>query len=404
VSTFLSRWTEAAVTSTGYFWTALWAFALGYVISSLIQVLMTPARMRRAMGDAGPRSMALGTFFGFLSSSCSFSALSTTRALFQKGAGLAPALAFMLASTNLVIELGIVIAIFLTWQFVVGEYLGGLLLILLAWLLVRLTRPRELVASVRDRLADDASADDERSSDWRSLIRSLGGWERIGETYVGEWLMVWKDVVIGFTVAGVISAFVPESFFRTLFVGSGGPGAANPGGWAVVAQTIVGPVAAFFTFIGSMGNVPLASLLFDRGVSFAGVMAFLFSDLVVLPVLRINASYYGWKMALYILALLLIALVVTSLTLHYGLALFDLLPEPGTGRLAADRDFFALDHTSVLNAIFLAASGVLGLLWWRGRGRRYRDNGSTSAMDRVLKGGALASLAWIVGGLLLVLS
>ena len=132
---FLRRWGESAHTSLGFFWMALWAFALGYIISSLIQVLVTQKRMKAAMGDTGPKSIALGTFFGFISSSCSFAALSTTRALFQKGAGLVPSLAFMLSSTNLVIELGIVIAIFLSWQFVVGEYLGGLLLIFLADLL-----------------------------------------------------------------------------------------------------------------------------------------------------------------------------------------------------------------------------------------------------------------------------
>jgi hypothetical protein len=384
---------------------ALWAFALGYVISSLIQVLVTPAGMRRTMGDSGPGSVALGTFFGFLSSSCSFSALSTTRALFQKGAGLAASLAFLLASTNLVIELGIVIAIFLTWQFVVGEYVGGILLVLIVWLLVRLTRPRGLVTSARERVADEMIHDEEETDDWRRALTSARGWEKIGRIYVGEWRMVWKDVLIGFAVAGVIAAFVPDSFFRSLFVGSGGPSAANPGFWSVVQQTVVGPVAAFFTFIGSMGNIPLAALLFDKGVSFAGVMAFIFSDLVVLPVLRINASYYGWKMALYILGLLLVGLVITAITLHYSLAMFDLLPEPGSGRLASGRDHFGLNYTSILNGLFLGITAVLGWRWWRGRtsAGHAHEHGSPSLVDRILTVVAIAAALWLILGWCLAL-
>lgn len=282
---FLTQWHQAATTSVGLFWMAFWAFGLGYLISSMIQVFVTRERMRRHLGETGAASVGLGTFFGFVSSSCSFAALATTRSLFAKGAGLVPALAFLLASTNLVIELGIVIAVFLGWQFVVGEYLGGALLILLMWLVVRLTASKRLVQRARERArkAEDAEESDERP-DWKQLIRSRAGWRQVAGKYVMEWHMVWKDVTLGFTVAGVIAAFVPKSFFQALFVGAGTD---DPAFWEVLAQSLVGPVAAFFTFIGSMGNIPLAAVLFENGVSFAGVMAFIFSDLVVLPVLRI---------------------------------------------------------------------------------------------------------------------
>lgn len=157
---FFQAWADAAMTTLGFFWMALWAFCLGYVISSMIQVFVTHERMRRTMGTAGPRSMALATFFGFVSSSCSFAALSATRALFQKGTGLAPALAFLLASTNLVIELGILIFIFLSWQFVVGEYLGGLILIGTMWLLVRWTAPKRLVEAAREHAKQSSTDED----------------------------------------------------------------------------------------------------------------------------------------------------------------------------------------------------------------------------------------------------
>ncbi|MEQ9396022.1 permease [Haliea sp.] len=174
---FATLWHEAAITSLGFFWMALWAFVLGYIISSLIQVLITRSRMQQAMGKDGVRSIALGTFFGFLSSSCSFSALATTRAIFNKGAGLAPSLAFMLASTNLVIELGMVITIFLGWQFVVGEYVGGILLILVTWLLVRITRPRRLEAHARRKMDDGDAEADGGDKSWKEKITSREGWQ-----------------------------------------------------------------------------------------------------------------------------------------------------------------------------------------------------------------------------------
>src|SRR6056297_4223985 len=154
---FLNAWHDAATTTVGLFWMAFWAFGLGYLISSMIQVFVSREGMKRTMGESGASSVGLGALFGFISSSCSFAALATTKSLFKKGAGLVPSLAFLLASTNLVIELGIVIAVFLTWQFVVGEYLGGLLLIGIVWLFVRLTKPDALVDEARDHVEDDGS-------------------------------------------------------------------------------------------------------------------------------------------------------------------------------------------------------------------------------------------------------
>ncbi len=396
---FLEQWNSAATTTTGLFWMAFWAFGLGYLISSMIQVFVTRERMRKSMGETGPGSIALGSFFGFISSSCSFAALSTTRSLFAKGAGLAPSLAFLLASTNLVIELGIVIAVFLGWQFVVGEYVGGFLLILLMWLLVRLTNPKQLIRHARDK-ARSAEQDDDNgeSSDWKQLILSLDGWRQVGNRYVMEWAMVWKDVAIGFTVAGVIAAFVPRAFFEALFIGSDLP---DPGFLNILLQSIVGPIAAFFTFIGSMGNIPLAAVLYENGVSFAGVMAFIFSDLVVLPVLRIQAQYYGWRMAMYILALFFIILVTTAVLLHYGFALFGMLPTGAESGIVTDREYFALDYTAFLNLLFIALSGMFLVSHWRQHGAPGHGGGSTS--EKVLFVLAWLAFIWLIVGLLLPL-
>lgn len=398
---FLQHWGEAAYTTLGFFWMALWAFALGYLISSGIQVLVTSARMQRTMGKAGAKSVGLATFFGFISSSCSFAALATTRSLFKKGAGLVPALAFLLASTNLVIELGIVIAVFLSWQFIVGEYLGGILLILFVWLFVKLTRPKEMVRQVREELEENDGEEGE-ATDWKKRIRSKEGWIRIGQQYIAEWKMVWKDVTVGFTLAGIISAFVPSEFFQWLFVGTGGEDLSF---LQVLEHSIVGPVAAFFTFIGSMGNIPLAALLFDNGVSTAGVLAFIFSDLIVFPVLRINAGYYGWKMALYIALALFTALVGTSLLLHYGFEFTGLAPDSGgSGGGRGSREFFGIDYSFVLNLLFIVGSGLLvwlGTKKLEGDSHGGHDMADKGVVDTILYWLALVAGVWLIGGMLI---
>ncbi len=367
---FWQLYSEAVLTSLSFFWKALWAFVVGYIVSSAIQVFVTRERMQKTMGKAGKKSIAIGTFFGFLSSSCSFAALSTTKSLFKKGAGFVPSLAFLLASTNLVIELGFIIAIFLGWQFVVGEYLGGILLILFTWLIVNYTRPKELIRKARRRLNDQEGEDkqDKNAPDWKDKITSKQGWQQVAKKYFMEWGMVWKDVTFGFTIAGVIAAFVPRSFFQTLFIGAG---TQNPSFFAVLENAVVGPIAAFFTFIGSMGNIPLAAILFNNGVSFAGVMAFIFSDLVVFPVIRVNAKYYGWKVALYIVGVFFAALVATAILMHYGFSLFGVLPKSAAASNSQSTERFAIDYTFWLNLIFLAATGVLA--WLRfGSGKKQK--------------------------------
>ena len=397
MSNFLQIWNEAAMTTLGLFWMAFWAFGLGYLISSMIQVFVTRERMRSTMGDAGPKSVLLGSVFGFISSSCSFAALATTRSLFAKGAGLIPSLAFLLASTNLVVELGIVIAVFLGWQFVVGEYAGGVLLILLMWLLVRLTRPKKLIDSARERAREQEGEEDEDVPDWKKLIRSKEGWRKVAERYFMEWRMVWKDVTVGFTVAGVIAAFVPKAFFQALFVGSGSQ---NPAFHEVLLQSLVGPIAAFFTFIGSMGNIPLAAVLFGNGVAFAGIMAFIFSDLVVFPVLRIQSKYYGWKLALYILGVFLVVLVATALILHYGFAALGFLPDPGSVKSVTDREFFKVDYTLFLNLAFFAMSATF--IAWKAKTSGIDTSLSEGLGERVLFGLALLAFAWLALGAILL--
>lgn len=392
---FLQVWANSAHTTLGLFWMAFWAFGFGYFVSSLVQVFVTRKTMKKKMGEAGPKSVFMATFFGFISSSCSFAALATTRSLFTKGAGLVPSLAFLLASTNLVIELGIIIAVFLSWQFVVGEYVGGILLILLMWLLVKLTLPAWLEKEARDN-AQEQFKDDEEVNDknLKQKFFSFNSWCEVACRYVMEWKMVWKDVTIGFTAAGIISAAVPKEFFHALFWGAGTD---SPSFIQVLAQTIAGPLAAFFTFIGSMGNIPLASVLYSNGVSFAAIMAFIFSDLIVIPVLRIQAKYFGWKMAIYILAIFLTVLIISALGLHYAFSFFGYLPELSTVQEASQRDYFSLDLTFALNCLFLILSGFF--LWWRTFVAEKSVVTSVEKLsERILLVMAFASIFWLLGG------
>ena len=399
---FLKQWGEAAYTTTGFFWMALWAFILGYIISSMIQVFVTEKRMQKTMGENEKKSVLLGTFFGFISSSCSFAALASTKSIFKKGASFVSSIAFLLASTNLVIELGIIISIFLGWQFVVGEYVGGILLILICWVLIRIINPKKLIEKARKNLEGQDDDEMEDSKDWKKQIQQEDSWARVAKKYKMEWQMVWKDVTVGFTIAGIVAAFVPDSFFQTLFINSG-QGKTDFTFLEVMEHIVVGPVAAFLTFIGSMGNLPLAALLFGKGVSFAGVMAFIFSDLVVFPVLRINAKYYGWKMSFFIVFLLFTALIGTSLALHYSFDLLSILPDPSQVKIQ-DKEHFKIDYTFYLNIAFLAISAYLVYL---GFFKKKDVEHSMSEMapkspllESVLKYVAIACYIWLAGGLI----
>ncbi|WP_417859295.1 permease [Xanthomarina gelatinilytica] len=399
---FLKQWAEAAYTSTGFFWMALWAFILGYIISSMIQIFVTEKRMQKTMGKDEGKSVLLGTFFGIISSSCSFAALASAKSIFKKGASFVSSMAFLLASTNLVIELGIIISIFLGWQFVVGEYVGGILLIVICWILIRVINPKKLIAKARKNLESESDDESMDKKDWKQQIQSENSWARVAKKYKMEWQMVWKDVTVGFTIAGIVAAFVPDSFFQTLFINSGN-GNTDFTFFEILEHIIVGPIAAFLTFIGSMGNIPLAALLFGKGVSFAGVMAFIFSDLVVFPVLRINARYYGWKMSLFILFLLFTALIGTSLALHYAFDLFQILPDPSQVKIQ-DSEYFKLDYTFFLNLAFLAISAYLVYLGFFKK-KDVEHNMSEMApksklLESILKYAAFFCYVWLAGGLI----
>ena len=397
---FLRLWAEAALTSLGFFWKAGWAFVLGYGVSAMIQAFVPKGRLTPYMGGPGVRSVSLASAFGAASSSCSFAALSAARALVQKGANFVAAVAFMFASTNLVIELGILIVIFLGWEFLAAEVVGGLLLIVISSLLIRWTCPAEWFERARQRVEEhgDDEADD---FDWRARIRSRAGWNLVGHHFVNEWKMVWKEILIGFTIAGLVAVLVPPAAWEALFM------AGNPLGWpewlVTLENALIAPLVAAATFIGSMGNIPLATVLNANGVLFAGIMAFIYSDLMVPPLVMINGRYYGWRVALYIAGVMWISIVATALIIHYAFAALDITPQ--SGRKVEDVVRFGLDYTFYLNVVFV---GVAALLAWRAG--RHEHSGMDHEMpgDSWIKTAAAAVaagilvigavLAWKAGG------
>ena len=364
----LDQYANGVITAIGFFWNALWAFVLGYAISAAIQVFVPKKRLTHQMGDANLRSVSLAGLFGAVSSSCSFAALSAARSLFQKGAHFIATVAFMFASTNLVIELGVLIFLFLGWEYLAAELVGGILMIAISALLIRLTYPEKLINAAKKH-ADDAGNQDEEDFDWKKRIKSLKGWQQVGTRFAMEWQMVWREILIGFTIAGFIAVFVPNQVWQTLFMADAASGdQANMPFLVVLENALIAPFVAAATFIGSMGNIPLATVLSTGGVSFAGIMGFIYSDLMVPPLVKVNARYYGWKAALYIAAIMYASIVVTALTLHYAYAVIGIIPEGS--RDIAEVSAFGINYTFFLN---IAAFALGGLLLWL----RYRDQHAT---------------------------
>ncbi len=382
----LSALAEGSRTALGFFWKSGWAFVLGYFISAMIQAFVPKARLTRHMGDPDAGSISLAALFGAISSSCSFAALSAARALVLKGAHFVAAVAFMFASTNLVIELGILIFVFLGWEFVVAELVGGVVMIVISATFIRLTYPESWLEAARERV-EEAAGGNEDDFDWKERVTTAEGWRRVGHNFVSEWGMVWEEILIGFTVAGFVAVLVPDSWWGAIFL------LELQGDWPqwliVVENALVAPFVAAATFIGSMGNIPLATVLSANGVLFAGIMGFIYSDLVVPPLVAVNARYYGWKVALYIAGIMYVSMVLTALLLHTGFGALGMTPE--SQRVVEEVTRFQIDYTFWLN---LVTTLVAGWLFWLHR--RFLATGmGGDGMDMPGGGVVKRSAAWI---------
>jgi hypothetical protein len=316
------------------------------LISAILQVLVSKDRISEALGGNGVRATGIAMAAGAASSSCSYAGAAVSRTLFCKGAGLVPSLAFLMASTNLVVELGLVLYVLMGWQFVAGEWIGGIVLVAVMGLIVRVTYPAGLVEAARRACGsghDDDSAG--ASTTLRGKLARRETWIKVAQSFVMDWAMLWKDVALGFLIAGALAAFVPDGVWQALFVKGAPPLVQVP------ANAVLGPLVAMLSFVCSIGNVPMAAVLWGAGVSFGGVLAFLFADLIVLPLLDVYRRSYGWKMAAYIGLVFYASMISAAVLIDMAFSALGLVPAHHAG-LASAAPHFQLNYTFWLNLAF----------------------------------------------------
>ncbi|HEY6786234.1 MAG TPA: permease [Trebonia sp.] len=341
-------------------WQITWALILGFALSAVIQAVARRSTVVRLLGDARPRTLLIAVGLGAASSSCSYAAVALARALFRKGADFTAATAFEIAATNLVIELGVILALLMGWQFTLAEFVGGPLMIVILALLFRillrdglLRQAREqadrgLAGSMEGHAAMDMSV--RRDGSFARRLLSPEGFTSVSRGFVMEWAAIIRDLVIGLLIAGAIAAWVPDSFWRAFFF-SGHPLAARLWG------PLVGPMVAIISFVCSVGNVPLAVVLWKGGISFGGVVAFIFADLIIAPILNIYRKYYGGRMALFILGTFYVAMAGAGYVIELVFGGLRLIP--GRASATIPDQGVSWDYTTWLNIIFLALAAVL---------------------------------------------
>jgi hypothetical protein len=357
----------------GMTWEILWALVLGFALSAAVQAVVSKREMRRLLPDSSPRTLVVASGLGAASSSCSYASVALARSLFRKGADFTAAMAFEIASTNLVIELGIVMALLLGWQFVVGEFVGGPLMIVFIALLFR--------AFLRPRLVDEARAEAEKgrlgsmeghaemdmSIGAGKRLRSSAGFTATADYFVMDWAAVIRDVFGGLLIAGALAAWVPSSFWRGLFL-------EHHGTLGKVWGPLIGPAVGMLSFVCSIGNVPLAAVLWNGGISFGGAIAFVFADLLILPILDIYRRYYGWRMAAFIFGTFYVAMATAGLVVEF---LFQGLGIERTARNAKVMTAsVSWNYTTYLNIVFLLVAAAL--IW------RYFRRGGGMAMLKMM--------------------
>jgi len=346
--------------SFSMFWEVLWPLILGFAISGIVQAVVSHRTLAKTLGGNSPRNLTLATLFGITSSSCSYAAVALARSLFRKGASFTSAMVFELASTNLVIELGIILVVLMGWQFMAADFVGGIIMVILIALIFRLTLTPKLIALAQKNAAkglegkmEGHAAMDMSVSGKGTFIQRLfsnKGFTAVSEYFVMDWASVWVDIALGFLIAGALAVLVPHSFWQAFFL-TGNPTLAK------IEGPLVGPLVAIISFVCSVGNVPLAAVLWRGGISFGGVVSFIFADLIVLPVLDIYHKYYGWKVTSYILVTFYVTMAAAGYIVEFLFAALHIIPT--NRQIAIITGGFRWNYTSWLNIIFLIIAIVL---------------------------------------------
>jgi uncharacterized protein len=340
-------------------WEVWWALVLGFLFSAIVQAWVPRSRMESALGRRDLRTVTLATGLGAASSSCSYAAVAIAKSMFQKGASLVAAMAFQFASTNLVFEIGIVMWIFLGWRFTLAEFVGGLILIILMWVALRLLVSRREEERAREH-ALAAETGHQHQSAGGARLRSLDAWSDVAHNFRGDWAMLWKEITAGFLIAGFI-ALLPMSVFNDLFLtGTGGR-------WQLLENVVVGPLVAVLSFVCSVGNVPLAAVLWAGGISFSGVIAFIYADLIIIPLVLVYGRYYGWRVTALLVGIMFGAIVAAALAVDGIFSALGLVPEQRPSIESITQRGITWNYTTALNIVFtLVAVGLIGLTVRRG--------------------------------------
>ncbi len=356
---------QALWTAFSMFWEILWPLILGFALSGIVQAVVSHQSMARTLGCDGPKCLTFATLFGIASSSCSYAAVALARSIFQKGASFVSAMAFELASTNLVIELGIILLVLMGWQFTAAEFVGGILMVIFIGLIFRLTLTPKLVQMAKTqadkgmvgRMEGHAAMDMSVSGgSFFSKLLSGKGFTAVSNFFVMDWASVWVDIVLGLLIAGALGAWVPDSFWQAFFFTS------NPT-LAKIEGPLVGPLVALVSFVCSVGNVPLAAVLWKGGISFGGVVSFIFADLIVLPILDIYRKYYGWKVMGFILLTFYVTMAAAGYVVEFLFEALGIIPQNRTTVVITEGIHW--NYTTVLNIIFLLLAAVLVLRFIR---------------------------------------
>jgi uncharacterized membrane protein YraQ (UPF0718 family)/YHS domain-containing protein len=357
-------------------WEVWWALVLGFAISAIVQAWVPRERIEGLLSGSGTRSVGWATGLGAASSSCSYAAIAIGKSIFQKGASAASALAFQFASTNLVWELGLVLWVLIGWQFTVAEYVGGIVMILLMTVLLRLFVSPRLEERAREHAIEADTGHQHHAAGpqlpWRERLTSVRAWSAVAHNFRGDWQMLWKEITIGFLLAGFI-AQLGNGFFEHLFVHNA------PAPLPTIENVIIGPIIAVVSFVCSVGNVPLAAVLWSGGISFAGVLAFLFADLIVLPILAIYRKYYGITYAVRITALMLATMVIAALVVNGLFSALGLVP---TGPRPTRADIFSAVHVDYKLALNLLGTAIFAGLFWLTARRGATDPVCGMTVDR----------------------
>ena len=345
-------------------WETFWALVLGFGVSAALQVFVSKEQMGRLFGRTNLRSMALATGFGAASSSCSYAAAAAARGAFKQGAALIPALAFMFASTNLVIELGAVLWLLMGWRFVLAEVAGAFVLIGLMWLLARMFFPRDLEQQARRHVAagdaeDDCCHHSGHDHADHAMPEDAGKWRQMADAFVMDWQMLWKEIVLGFLIAGFLAVLVPPTWWKAIFLNNG------PAWLQIIENAIVGQLVAVISFVCSVGNIPLASLLWSGGISFGGVISFIYADLLIIPLVLIYGKYYGTRPAVYLTLVFFLSMVGAGIVVDLLFGALGLIPHGPRPASAVAEAHFAWNYTTWLDFTALLFGAVMIFLHLR---------------------------------------